>query len=108
MTAIGRAMMAGQEPHRLAEDEAVDGRDQAEVVRGGKECPGHQWSPDRMLPPHQGLEAGDAPGRQGDDRLELHDELAVVQCPLEAMADGGPVGGVKIGHPRPSAVDGRH
>ena len=79
---IGRLQLLPA-PARFREHPRADRNDQARLLGEGDEVQGHHETPGGMVPADQGLEPLDLPARQMDHRLEVEDELLVVDGPLQ-------------------------
>ena len=78
------------------DDVAGESVHQARVLGEGDEVVGEDQAALRVAPPHQGLDAGDRPGRERDLRLVVQLELAVVDALAQGAEQAEPVGRVPV------------
>ncbi len=80
--------------HASASTYRPEGHDEAGLLGGGDELQRREQAPHRVLPAHEGLEAGDGAGVEVDDGLVVEPELALGDAPAQVVLHRQPLGGV--------------
>ena len=91
----GRAEMfvpRGRHPAGFGEGPLADGDHERAVLGDVEKLAGGQDAPHGMLPADQGFHRDGGPGGQVDDRLAVHDQLAVVEGVVQLGQEAGRLG----------------